>query len=100
MDAAGVPSLSERRLMDANGNGNGKNGKHHLPNPVFDNSPTFQMAVRQLAAVAEATDIDPNILERLREPKRALVVTVPIRMDDGHTQNFTGFRVQHSLTSG
>src|SRR5947209_2017867 len=86
--------------MDAihNGNSNG-NGKHH-PNPVFENSPTFQMAVRQLEAVAEATDIDPNILERLRVPKRALVVTVPIRMDDGHTQNFTGFRVQHSLTSG
>jgi glutamate dehydrogenase (NAD(P)+) len=82
--------------MDANGNGN---GKYH-PNPVFENSPTFQMAVRQLESVAEAIDLDPNILERLRVPKRAMVVTVPIRMDDGHTLNFTGFRVQHSLTSG
>ena len=82
--------------MEANNNGN---GKYH-PNPVFENSPTFQMAVRQLESVAEAIDLDPDILERLRVPKRAMVVTVPIRMDDGHTLNFTGFRVQHSLTSG
>jgi glutamate dehydrogenase (NAD(P)+) len=82
--------------MDAKTNGNGK----YYPNPVFENSPTFQMAVRQLETVAEAIDLDPNILERLRVPKRAMVVTVPIKMDDGHTQNFTGFRVQHSLTSG
>jgi glutamate dehydrogenase (NAD(P)+) len=95
---AAFSSLSRETLMDAHGNGNG-NGKW-FPNPVFENSPTFQMAVKQLEAVAEATDLDPNILERLRVPKRALVVTVPIRMDDGHTQNFTGYRVQHSLTSG
>ena len=82
--------------MEANGNGN---GKYH-PNPVFENSPTFQMAVRQLESVAEAIDLNTDILERLRVPKRAMVVTVPIRMDDGHTLTFTGFRVQHSLTSG
>jgi glutamate dehydrogenase (NAD(P)+) len=82
--------------MDANGNGN---GKHH-PHPVYENSPTYQMAVRQLESVAEAIDLDPNILERLRVPKRAMVVGLPIRMDDGHTLNFTGFRVQHSVTSG
>ena len=33
-------------------------------------------------------------------PKRAMVVSVPIRMDDGRTEGFIGFRVQHSLTSG
>ena len=35
------------------------------PNPVFENSPTFQMACRQLEAVAEVIDIDPGVLERL-----------------------------------
>jgi glutamate dehydrogenase (NAD(P)+) len=77
-----------------------ENGRHS-PNPVFENSPTFQMACRQLDAVAEAIDLDPGILERLAKPKRALVVSIPIRMDsDGRTENFTGYRVQHSLTSG
>ncbi|MFO0867192.1 MAG: Glu/Leu/Phe/Val dehydrogenase dimerization domain-containing protein [Gemmataceae bacterium] len=67
---------------------------------LFGNSPTFQMALRQLQAVAAVVDIDQNILERLAQPKRSVIVSVPIRMDDGHTQTFTGYRVQHSLTSG
>jgi glutamate dehydrogenase (NAD(P)+) len=67
---------------------------------LFGNSPTFQMAIRQLQAVAAVVDIDQNILERLAQPKRSVVVSVPIRMDAGHTQTFVGYRVQHSLTSG
>jgi glutamate dehydrogenase (NAD(P)+) len=71
------------------------------PVPVFENSPTFQMACRQLQMVAAQTDVDSGVLERLSMPKRAMVVSIPIRMDsDGRTENFVGFRVQHSLTSG
>jgi glutamate dehydrogenase (NAD(P)+) len=58
------------------------------------------MACRQLEKVSAAIDIDPGVLERLAKPKRALVVSVPIQMEDGRTENFTGYRVQHSLTSG
>src|SRR5207247_6926938 len=68
--------------------------------PLFESSPTFVMACRQLQTVAEHIDIDKGVLERLSKPKRALVVSVPIRMDDGRTESFIGFRVQHSLTSG
>ena len=38
--------------------------------------------------------------ETLRRPKRALVVDIPIEMDDGSIAHFEGFRVQHSLTRG
>jgi glutamate dehydrogenase (NAD(P)+) len=72
----------------------------HTPNPVFENSPMFQMACRQLDAVAEVIDIDKGVLERMSWPKRAIVVSIPVRMDDGRTDVFTGYRVQHSLTSG
>jgi glutamate dehydrogenase (NAD(P)+) len=72
----------------------------HTPNPVFDNSPTFQMACRQLDAVAEVIDVDKGVLERMSMPKRAMVVSIPVRMDDGQTEVFIGYRVQHSLTSG
>jgi glutamate dehydrogenase (NAD(P)+) len=58
------------------------------------------MALRQLGSVAAYIDLDAGVLERLCMPKRALVVSVPIRMDDGRTEGFLGFRVQHSLTSG
>lgn len=67
---------------------------------VFEDSPTFQMARRQLESLAGVIDLDAGVLERLSKPKRALVVSVPIRMDKGHTENFIGYRVQHSLTSG
>ncbi|HKB38906.1 MAG TPA: Glu/Leu/Phe/Val dehydrogenase [Gemmataceae bacterium] len=58
------------------------------------------MACRQLDSVAAVIDVDPGVLKRLAYPRRALVVSVPVRMDDGRTEVFTGFRVQHSLTSG
>lgn len=88
--------MSRPSVVHSNGNDRGA----PLPNPVFENSPTFQMALRQLERVAASTDVDAGVLERLALPKRALVVSVPIRMEDGRTENFTGYRVQHSLTSG
>jgi glutamate dehydrogenase (NAD(P)+) len=71
-----------------------------LPKPVYGDSPVFQMAVLQLLSVAEHINLEHNILERLSKPKRALIVSVPTKMDDGRTHTFIGYRVQHSLTSG
>jgi glutamate dehydrogenase (NAD(P)+) len=86
--------------LSSDGQKKNDNGHYH-PIPVFENSPTFQMACRQLDAVAAVIDVDPGVLERLAKPKRAMVVSIPIRMDsDGRTENFIGYRVQHSLTSG
>ena len=79
---------------------NGLDDRPCPTNSLFDSSPTFRMACRQLEVVSEHLDIDKGVLERLSLPKRALVVSVPIRMDDGRTEGFLGFRVQHSLTSG
>src|ERR1019366_10345167 len=79
-------------VMDAN--------HKNLPKPVYGDSPVFQMAVLQLLEVAEHIHLDQNILERLSKPKRAMIASVPIRMDDGKTHTFIGYRVQHSLTSG
>lgn len=76
------------------------NDRPHKPIPVFENSPTFQMACRQLEMAAEQIELDRGILERLSKPKRAMVVSVPIELDNGHTEGFVGYRVQHSLTSG
>jgi glutamate dehydrogenase (NAD(P)+) len=70
------------------------------PAPVFSSSPTYQMACKQLQTVAAVMDCDPGIIERLSVPKRSLVVSIPIRMDDGEVHCFPGYRVQHSLTSG
>ena len=57
-------------------------------------------AAEQLNQAAKLLDLDPNVANRLRYPKRALVVTVPVRMDDGRVETFTGYRVHHNITLG
>src|SRR5919108_2569236 len=63
-------------------------------------SETYRMAVRQLDLAVERLGLDPGVHARLRLPKRCLVVSVPVRMDQGHIAVFTGYRVQHNLTLG
>ena len=70
------------------------------PKSIYEDSATFQMALRQLESVRSVIDIEPGVLARLRLPKQALIVSIPVRMDSGQTEVFTGYRVQHSLTSG
>ena len=71
------------------------------PTALFNSSPTYRMACEQLRKAAELLpEIEPGIIERLIVPKRSLVVSVPIKMDDGQLRTFLGYRVQHSLTSG
>src|SRR5262245_39045886 len=65
----------------------------------FD-SPMLRTALAQLDQVAARLNLDPDIHERLRHPKRALVVSIPIRMDDGKTAVFTGYRVHHNSVLG
>jgi glutamate dehydrogenase (NAD(P)+) len=60
----------------------------------------FLMAQRQLDEIAEEMGLDKELHERLRYPKRALIVTVPVRMDNGSVQTFTGYRVHHDVTLG
>jgi glutamate dehydrogenase (NAD(P)+) len=60
----------------------------------------FLMAQRQLDEIAVEMGLDPELHERLRYPKRALIVTVPVRMDDGTVRTFTGYRVHHDTTLG
>lgn len=57
-------------------------------------------AREQLDRAARLLGLDPNLADRLRCPKRALVVTVPVRMDDGRVVSHTGYRVHHNITLG
>lgn len=41
-----------------------------------------------------------DYIDTLKRPKRALIVDVPIVMDDGTIQHFEGYRVQHNLSRG
>ncbi len=70
------------------------------PSNPFVSSPTYLMACQQLRNVAREIELDAGVAERLMLPKRSQIVSVPVRMEDGRTEVFVGYRVQHSLTSG
>lgn len=57
-------------------------------------------ALQQLDNVAQRIELEPNLHARLRQPQRALEVAIPVAMDNGGEQVFTGFRVQHNLARG
>jgi len=64
------------------------------------NQNLFEMAQAQLDEVAGILNLEPSIYAILREPMRELHVSIPVRMDDGQTKVFTGFRVQHNNARG
>jgi glutamate dehydrogenase (NAD(P)+) len=49
---------------------------------------------------AEKLKLDRGLWEVLRAPGREVIVHVPVHMDDGTLESFTGFRVQHSIDRG
>ena len=63
-------------------------------------SATSDMAIQQFDLAADRLGVDPNVARRLRRPDRALIVSVPTRMDDGGVRVFTGYRVQHNDVLG
>jgi len=60
----------------------------------------FAIAQAQLDEAAEVLQLDPATHEMLRWPLRELHVTLPVKMDDGTTQVFRGFRVQYNDARG
>jgi len=66
---------------------------------IYDH-PTFRMACQQFDLVADHLQIPESERDRLKFPKRSLAVALPIHRDDGSTEVFVGYRVQHHLTLG
>lgn len=63
-------------------------GRRELTNPHRIVDEHLQEAVRRL-------EIDPRVYNLLQRPQRLVEVSIPVRMDDGRIDIFTGFRVQH-----
>lgn len=60
----------------------------------------FRIAQMQLDRAAAELQLDPTIHAFLREPLREFHFTIPVRMDDGHTEIFRGYRVQYNDARG
>jgi glutamate dehydrogenase (NAD(P)+) len=60
----------------------------------------FAIAQQQLYRVADTFKIDPNLISVLKECKKAVVVSVPVVLDDGTVHAFEGYRVTHNIARG
>jgi glutamate dehydrogenase (NAD(P)+) len=61
---------------------------------------TSEMAVQQFDIAADKLNLDANVAGRLRRPDRAMIISVPTKMDNGRVHVFTGYRVQHNDVLG
>lgn len=60
----------------------------------------FEMAKIPLQKAIEAIQLDPGAAATIAVPERTLEVSIPVKMDDGTTKVFTGYRSQHSTILG
>ena len=63
-------------------------------------TPLFRTAVAQFELARPYADISDAVAERLRYPERAIMLSVPVKLDDGRRVVFAGYRVQHSSVLG
>jgi glutamate dehydrogenase (NAD(P)+) len=68
--------------------------------PLEWDTPLFRTALAQLEQALPSAGVKPEIAERLRSPERAVMVSVPVRLDDGTFGVFPAYRVQHSTVLG
>jgi glutamate dehydrogenase (NAD(P)+) len=71
-----------------------------VPARTTEDLNSFRIAMRQFDTAAEKCGLEPGLREVLRRPRRALSLSLPVKMDDGSIYVFDGFRVQHSSARG
>lgn len=91
--AAGArfPTDAGARLSDVGG---------RVPTGAEWESELYHVALKQFERAADVLRLDEEARTRLRAPRRCMTVNFPVRMDDETVRNFTGYRVQHTLTMG
>jgi glutamate dehydrogenase (NAD(P)+) len=62
-------------------------------NPWESQAARFDLAAHKL-------NLDEGLWKVLRYPTREIILHIPVQMDDGHLEVYTGFRVQHSIARG
>jgi glutamate dehydrogenase (NAD(P)+) len=72
---------------------------HSSPALEWD-TPLYRQARAQLEGALARAEIAEAVAERLRHPERAVILTLPVRLDDGTIRSFPAYRVQHSSVLG
>jgi len=79
------------------GSNTGKIGGENMAEEGFN---AFKMAQKQFDRIADKLDLDEGTRKLLRKPIREYHFNIPVKMDDGSTQVFEAFRIQHNDARG
>jgi glutamate dehydrogenase (NAD(P)+) len=60
----------------------------------------FSGMLQEFEGAARILNLEPGIWQMLTHPKRQIIVSCPVQMDNGEIQVFTGYRVQYNVTLG
>ena len=74
--------------------------KNQPANASRDELNPFHSMAHQFGLAADLLELDEGTRDVLRQPDRELTVSMPVMMDDGTIEVFTGYRVQHNFSRG
>ncbi len=74
--------------------------RSHRRVAVRESTNPYENALHQLEIAARHLELDPGMHEILKYPQREITVHFPVKLDNGTTRIFTGYRVQHNLARG
>ena len=67
---------------------------------MADNGSIFDAMLQEFDGAARILNLEPGIWKILTHPKRQIIVSCPVQMDNGEIEVFTGYRVQYNITLG
>src|ERR1041384_2528828 len=65
-----------------------------------EHGPIFGAMLQEFDVAARILDLDSGIWKILTHPKRQIIVSCPVQMDNGEIEGFTGYRVQYNIMLG
>ncbi len=71
-----------------------------MPTAYLEEVNPWEAQVARSDLAAKKLNLDDGLWKILREPNREIIVHIPVQLDDGRLETFTGFRVQHSIDRG
>ena len=66
----------------------------------MESDSSFNNALAQLASITDIVSMEPEYYEMLKSPRREVIVSLPLKLNDGRILTFTGYRVQHNNARG
>ena len=66
----------------------------------LDEKNPFEAMMSRFDRAAELLDLEPGIYKILRNPEKQLIVSVPVQLDNGEVEVYTGYRVLYNTSRG